>query len=311
MALSRVLSKPVGGLAFFGVLVLAAATGLPGSALAATDCAALKRALSRPVTSVANSTYGRYAELADRQAAELQFAERQSQQGRCETGNPDPRCGALMPTLRKMRKNLAYLEERRDRAATGNARLTRADLEAAYFRAGCDRQDRGIETAETLTTPAPGLRSTAKIINVATTPPDQMDASEVQGTRVDLSYFGGGAYRTICVRMCDGYFFPLSFSTTRSGFAGDANLCHQKGSQYHLFAYRNPGEDPADAISVANGETYRSLPHAFAYQSERAPACETGETATDAKPFQDNSRSSVAPELTPGFEEPPKLRSTS
>jgi hypothetical protein len=30
-----------------------------------------------------------------------------------------------------------------------------------------------------------------------------------------------GSYRTICVRMCDGYYFPISTSTSRRGFASD------------------------------------------------------------------------------------------
>ena len=36
-----------------------------------------------------------------------------------------------------------------------------------------------------------------------------------------------GKYRTLCVRMCDGYYWPVSYSIARSGFYRDANICRQ------------------------------------------------------------------------------------
>ena len=29
-----------------------------------------------------------------------------------------------------------------------------------------------------------------------------------------------GTYRTVCVRSCDGYYFPISYATTAERFAG-------------------------------------------------------------------------------------------
>ena len=34
-----------------------------------------------------------------------------------------------------------------------------------------------------------------------------------------------GTYRTMCVRLCDGYYFPISFSTTSERFPEDAQNC--------------------------------------------------------------------------------------
>ena len=51
-----------------------------------------------------------------------------------------------------------------------------------------------------------------------------------------------GTYRTLCVRLCDGYYFPISFSATRDRFARDAKTCETScGGQARLFVYRNPG----------------------------------------------------------------------
>ena len=38
-------------------------------------------------------------------------------------------------------------------------------------------------------------------------------------------YSGGGTFRTLCVRTCDGYYFPISFSTTSERFPEDAQTC--------------------------------------------------------------------------------------
>lgn len=74
-------------------------------------------------------------------------------------------------------------------------------------------------------------------------------------------------YRTICVRLCDGYYFPLSFAAPRKRFARDAEKC---ASQYPpgeamLFYYPNRG-DPKRAIAVS-GERYAKQPYAFLYRS--------------------------------------------
>ena len=36
---------------------------------------------------------------------------------------------------------------------------------------------------------------------------------------------GGDTYRTVCVRTCDGYYYPISFSTNASRFREDEMTC--------------------------------------------------------------------------------------
>jgi hypothetical protein len=62
----------------------------------------------------------------------------------------------------------------------------------------------------------------------------------------------GGTYRTLCVRLCDGFYFPISYSTRRGRFAGDAKQCEQScpaGSR--LFVHRNPGQDGKRPVRAA------------------------------------------------------------
>ena len=83
-----------------------------------------------------------------------------------------------------------------------------------------------------------------------------------------------GTYRTVCVRTCDGGYFPVSFATSPARFADDEKSCKAlcPATEANLYAYRNPGEDINQAVSV-NGQPYTALPNAFRYRNEFNPSC--------------------------------------
>jgi hypothetical protein len=83
---------------------------------------------------------------------------------------------------------------------------------------------------------------------------------------------GGGLFRTLCVRLCDGFPIPMSFSTTRSQFAKDARRCAQTCPGGRLFVYRNPGGEMEDMVDL-DGRAYRQLPTAFLHQSSYVENC--------------------------------------
>jgi hypothetical protein len=84
----------------------------------------------------------------------------------------------------------------------------------------------------------------------------------------------GETYRTVCVRLCDGSFVPVSFSTTRANFDADAEKCERScvGGGTRLFVYRNPGQEPEEMEDV-NGQPYTKLPKAFAYKTTYDASC--------------------------------------
>ncbi|WP_421724139.1 DUF2865 domain-containing protein [Bauldia sp.] len=90
----------------------------------------------------------------------------------------------------------------------------------------------------------------------------------------DRSGFGSGTYRTLCVRACDGYYFPVSFAATPSAFDRDANACQAlcPGIDVALYVHRNPGEEAAQMVSLS-GEPYTALPTAFRYRTEYDRSC--------------------------------------
>lgn len=84
----------------------------------------------------------------------------------------------------------------------------------------------------------------------------------------------GNTFRTVCVRTCDGFFFPISFATSEGRFADDEQKCQRQcpASEVRLFVHRNPGEDMNQAVSTS-GQPYSSLPNAFKYRQEFNPSC--------------------------------------
>ena len=95
-----------------------------------------------------------------------------------------------------------------------------------------------------------------------------------------------GTYRTVCVRTCDGGYFPISFATVPARFPDDERTCKAlcPAAEANLFTYRNPGEDINQAVSI-NGQPYASSPNAFRYRQEFNPSCAckaAGQTWSDA-----------------------------
>jgi hypothetical protein len=81
------------------------------------------------------------------------------------------------------------------------------------------------------------------------------------------------AYRTLCVRPCDGYYFPITYAASRERFAADANQCERQcPGRSRLFVYRNPGEEIEDMRGL-DGLPYRSLPTAFMYRTKYVADC--------------------------------------
>ena len=83
-----------------------------------------------------------------------------------------------------------------------------------------------------------------------------------------------GTYRTLCVRTCDGFYYPVSFSTVPSRFPEDERTCQRTcpNAEVVLFTHRNPGEDVNQAVSIS-GRAYRDLPNAFRYRQGLDQAC--------------------------------------
>jgi hypothetical protein len=82
-----------------------------------------------------------------------------------------------------------------------------------------------------------------------------------------------GKYKTVCVRLCDGYYFPISHSSDRRQFYDDAQQCQARcgNSESRLFFM-----SPQASISGARDQTglaYEKLKTAFLYRKKLLKNC--------------------------------------
>lgn len=85
---------------------------------------------------------------------------------------------------------------------------------------------------------------------------------------------GAQTYRTLCVRLCDGFYFPVSFSTLPSHFDHDADVCSSHcAAPAELFYYPNPGGTVEQAVAMKDQEPYTKLKFAFRYRKEYVNGC--------------------------------------
>ena len=116
------------------------------------------------------------------------------------------------------------------------------------------------------------LRRLAAVTRTTTPVPGQRDEEELLRT-LRTHPRAAATYRTLCVRLCDGFYFPISFATSRGKFGDDAERCERQcPGRSRLYAYRNPGEGIEQMLDL-NGEPYTGLPAAFRFQSSYDPQC--------------------------------------
>ncbi len=83
----------------------------------------------------------------------------------------------------------------------------------------------------------------------------------------------GGPYRTLCVRACDGYYFPLRHHALRKNFAPGVKSCRSAcGDEARLFYYTEDNGSPNTMVDLS-GRKYSETPHAFAYRKALSEAC--------------------------------------
>ena len=80
-------------------------------------------------------------------------------------------------------------------------------------------------------------------------------------------------YRTVCVRLCDGYFFPISFAAPKDRFGQDQQVCERScSSPAKLYVYQNPVPEPNQMVSL-DGQPYSKLSTAFLYRTKWDQDC--------------------------------------
>jgi hypothetical protein len=83
----------------------------------------------------------------------------------------------------------------------------------------------------------------------------------------------GSSYRTMCVRLCDGFYYPVSEASKPAGFPADEARCQSSCASPSKLFYATGADDDAERMVSLKGERYGDLPNAFRYRSEYDVTC--------------------------------------
>lgn len=246
--------------AALGALVLLVAVAAGDGAALAQSCRQLETRLAALATG--GSAQARsYDRAIAEQRREMERARGQASRAGCARGllsGSSRACAGIRASLSRMEANLRTLQDRR--AGMGGAtdtRRERARIEAALRGQGC----RGSQPRE----------RTAR-------------ASEPARSAAPASPAGAGLagnFRTMCVRTCDGYYFPVSYGVSAAAFERDGRACAAMcpGTDVALHYHRVPDGTPENMISVATGEPYSEMQTAFLHRrtdASRPQGCACG-----------------------------------
>ncbi|MDX8493226.1 DUF2865 domain-containing protein [Mesorhizobium sp. VK22B] len=204
-------------------------------------------------------------------------------------------CAAINASIERMNANLDTLQGKRERLAGGGTRRDRSRILAALDANSCrdeiapprapiqeavrnngggnlfeqlfgrDQETEPLDVPDASEVPSddPSLRNIRRVINQ----PDGMDLPRMNGE-----------FRTVCVRTCDGYFFPMSNAASYGDFERDQKNCESScpGTEMQVFYSRGMEDDSGTMTSSVTGRPYSELPSAYLYKQanySRPPAC--------------------------------------
>jgi Protein of unknown function (DUF2865) len=244
----------------------AAAIFVAGQALAqSADCARLQAAIA----AAPRGGGGAAATAAERQRAELASTSAYARSIGCDNqrflffgSDPPPQCGEIKGRIARMQANLADLQAR---AGGGRGELI------ARYNAECVNAQRGPGNIfEALF--GGGARQAA--LNPDEIPPDQQQQmieksieNEKQG-----AHASAGSY-AVCVRTCDGSFFPVSYSGAGSRSDSLEDVCRSLCPNADVQLYSFPFGGTIDQAVSSTGERYVDMPNALKFQVSYDPAC--------------------------------------
>lgn len=261
------------------------------------ECRSLAGELARlENANAANQKFAKWDQAVRQQNAALDQTRRQIARARCKAGENQPQqCTQLFEKQSQMTSNLKKLERQRNRHTSGGKRSAnrKRSIERRMVSLRCGEEQQQVRNA-----PAPDAEQNGSetgffgrlfgggsraVYNEAEAPANKTSQSRYNPAsprrtasldRPRGGFYSGGQYRTLCVRTCDGFYFPISFSTKPSAFGVDDSVCQNMcpGADARLFVHRNPGQDVKDMTGL-DGVPYTALPTAFKYRSEFVKNC--------------------------------------
>jgi hypothetical protein len=237
------------------LILLALAVAAPGGSALANICRSIEAELAAIGRSAGN------AAQAQRHAGESQRIHAHMRSIGCDRSGifalgapPPPECTALRGRMHQHQQAAAS-------ASGGEGR--RRELMSMLVTHSCRSSPRPAPRSEPIVA---GLFDDGRRrASIEVRPEEDVDAPRFENRIRPVSG------RTVCVRTCDGYFFPVQLRPGTGGAEGDEAcqaLC--PASQTRLYALRS--REIADAVDT-EGEAYEDLPNAFLHRKRFDPSC--------------------------------------
>jgi hypothetical protein len=133
-------------------------------------------------------------------------------------------------------------------------------------------------------------RPTYSVVNFESKPsrePEKRRRIQVIAGRGESAPFSYSGSQPVCVRLCDGYFFPLPVAANGVGAQTAAcnSLCPDAPTEVF---YRNGGDKIETAIS-AHGQLYTSLPVSLRYRGTSDNTCSCHRDVVAYAPLKDST----------------------
>ena len=169
---------------------------------------------------------------------------------------PPPQCGPINQQLGRMRANL---EDLRSHMGGGG----RADLVARY-NAECAGQPGPGRSANVFDSLFGGSKNNPDVQTAPLTP---------DGTVAGPSTDAHAGSQAVCVRTCDGSFFPVSYAANSERYDSLENMCRAlcPNAEVALYTFAF-GSDIEQAVSPT-GQRYVDSPNALKYRTTLDPNC--------------------------------------
>jgi hypothetical protein len=218
----------------------------------------------------------KYARAIAAQKLSLRALDESMRQSRCSSGSMvivgagnDGECARLTAKQQRMERNLEILEAKRVSVLSqDDAGQQRSTLVAALEDNRCN--------AEPILVSTPGIDGTVPLVRDEN---GGMETIRVPSTEPDYDGnafvdLGGaaanGSFRTMCVRTCDGAYFPVSSHASPLGFRRDAQVCSMMcpGTETELF-YHPLTSESEDMRSAMTGRPYAEMANAWRFRTEK------------------------------------------
>jgi hypothetical protein len=238
---------------------------------------------------------GRYRAAAAKQQVELGRTAAYARSIGCERQQflffgeaPPPQCGQINARVAQMQANLAALQQRSgdngrklaliaryDAQCRERYRVTPSAAQPLEASRGFFEQMFGLAPSREAGAPPepPPLNRSPSIREQPEYPLSEPEdpLNQTEGSGQGDTHIGGTL--AICVRQCDGGFFPLSYSARRANLDELAALCKALCPNAEVALYtKSPWGELDSAVSIS-GESYGDHPNALNFQKTRVPAC--------------------------------------